>query len=230
MEPPEVLAIHAVPHPNPKVRRVGFALDDPYVEQVWAGVIGPSALLVLRRLPVLWREREPALVDLRELGQSLGLGPLLARSGRTWRTIERLVGFGMAHWLPGNELGVRTQVAPLNPRELARAAEWTRQVHNRLLGRHLDRLTLAHTDPTLDPRVPRHRPHHRPPRPPPTPPPRYHPRPRPPTMTLPPDPRRCPDLVPRGPSTVVPHRQTQRAHPCRCPCGAPACRPPSVTR
>jgi TrwC relaxase len=50
MEPPQVLAIHAVPHPNPKVRRVGFALDDPYVEQVWAGVIGPSGLLVLRRL------------------------------------------------------------------------------------------------------------------------------------------------------------------------------------
>jgi hypothetical protein len=120
MEPPEVLAIHAVPHPNPKVRRVGFALDDPYVELVWAGVIGPSALLVLRRLPVLWRDREPALADLRELGQSLGLGPSLARSGRTWRTIERLVGFGMAHWLPGDELGVRTEVAPLSGRQLAR--------------------------------------------------------------------------------------------------------------
>ena len=92
MEPPEVLDIHAVPHPNPKVRRDGFLLDDPYVEQVWAGVIGPSALLVLRRLPILWREREPALVDLRELGQSLGLGPSLARSGRTWRNIEPLGG------------------------------------------------------------------------------------------------------------------------------------------
>jgi hypothetical protein len=151
MEPPEVLAIHAVPHPNPKVRRVGFALDDPYVEQVWAGVIGPSALLVLWRLPVLWREREPALVDLRELGQSLGLGPSLARSGRTWRTIEPLVGFGMAHWVPGDELGVRTEVAPLSGRQLARVPEWTRQVHHRLLGTHLDRLTLAHTDRTLDP-------------------------------------------------------------------------------
>jgi hypothetical protein len=85
IEPPEALVIRAVPHPNPKVRRVGFTLDDPYVEQVWAGVIGPSALLVLRRLPVLWREREPALVDLRELGQSLGLGPSLARSGARGR-------------------------------------------------------------------------------------------------------------------------------------------------
>jgi hypothetical protein len=98
------------PHPNPKVRRVGFTLDDPYVAQVWAGVIGPFALLALRRLPVLWRERGPALIDLRELGQSLGLGPSLARRGRTWRTVERLVGFGMAHWLPGVALGVRTEV------------------------------------------------------------------------------------------------------------------------
>jgi hypothetical protein len=149
MEPSEVLAIHAVPHPNPKVRRVGFALDDPYVEQVWAGVIGPSALLVLRRLPVLWREREPTLVDLRELGRSLGLGPSVARGGRAWRTIERLVGFGMAHWLPGDELGVRTEVAPLSGRQLARVPEWTRQVHDRLLGTHLDRLALSHTDRSL---------------------------------------------------------------------------------
>ena len=95
--------------------------------------------------------REPALVDLRELGQSLGLGPSLARSGRTWRTIERLIGFGMARWLPGDELGVRTEVAPLSGRQLARVPEWTRQVHDRLLSTHLDRLTLAHTDPPLHP-------------------------------------------------------------------------------
>jgi hypothetical protein len=99
---------------------------------------------------VLWREREPAVVDLRELGQSLGLGPSLARSGRTWRTIERLVGFGMAHWLPGDELGVPTELAPLGGRQLARVPEWSRPVHDRLLGTHLDRLTLAHTDRTLD--------------------------------------------------------------------------------
>jgi hypothetical protein len=86
------------------------------------------------------------VVDLRELGQSLGLGPSLARSGRTWKTIERLVGFGMAHWLPDGELGVRTEVAPLSGRQLARLPEWTRQVHDRLLGAHLDRLALAHTD------------------------------------------------------------------------------------
>jgi hypothetical protein len=57
----------------------------------------------------------------------------------------------MAHWLPGDELGVRTEVAPLSGRQLARVPEWSRRVHDRLLGTHLDRLALAHTDRTLDP-------------------------------------------------------------------------------
>jgi hypothetical protein len=52
----------------------------------------------------------------------------------------------MAHWL----LGVRTEVAPLSGRQLARLPEWTRQVHDRLLGTHLDRLALAPADRTLD--------------------------------------------------------------------------------
>jgi hypothetical protein len=125
----------------------------------------------------------------------------------------------MAHWLPGDELGVRTEVAPLSSRQQARVTEWTRQVHDRLLGTHLDRLVLAHTDRTLSPdesldtaRITGRLDHLQYRRL------RHHPRPRPPTMTLPPVPRRRPDLVPRGSPTVVPDPQTQRAHPCRCPC------------
>jgi hypothetical protein len=57
----------------------------------------------------------------------------------------------MAHWLPGDEVAVRTEVAPLSGRQLARVPEWTRRVHDRLLGTHVDRLTLAHTDRTLGP-------------------------------------------------------------------------------
>jgi hypothetical protein len=32
----------------------------------------------------------------------------------------------MAHWLPGDELGVRTHVAPLNPRQVTTAARHAR--------------------------------------------------------------------------------------------------------
>jgi hypothetical protein len=165
MEPPDVLAIRAVPHPNPKVRRVGFTLDHPCVEQLWAGVIGPCALLVLRRLPILWREREPAVVDLRERGQSLGPGPSLARSGCIWRSIERLVGFGMAHWLPGNELGVRTEVRSA---AAARPGARVNPPGPRPAARHPPRPARPRPHrPDPRPRlVPRHRPRHGPPRPP----------------------------------------------------------------
>jgi hypothetical protein len=46
---------------------------------------------------------------------------------------------------------VRTEVAPLSGRQFARLPGWTRQIPERLLGTHLDRLALAHTDRTLDP-------------------------------------------------------------------------------
>jgi hypothetical protein len=229
MEPPEVLAIHAVPHPNPKVRRVGFALDDPYIERVWAGVIGPSALPVLRRLPLLWRERERAVVDLREPGQSVGLGPSLARSGRTWRTIERIVGFGMAHWLPGDELGVRTEWRRSAP---ARSHGCPSGPARSTTGCSARTSTRSPSPTPTGPWTPTG------PSTPPLSPPASttsstaaQPSPAAPASNHdPPLAPSTPDFHPSGSPTVVPHPQTQRAHPCRCPCGAPASRPPSVTR
>jgi hypothetical protein len=45
---------------------------------------------------------------------------------------------------------VRAEVAPLKARQLSRLPEWTRQVHDQLLGTHLDQLALGHTDRALD--------------------------------------------------------------------------------
>ena len=44
-----------VNHPNRQVRQVGFDLSDTYVEQCWSAVVGPSAVVLLRRMPELWR-------------------------------------------------------------------------------------------------------------------------------------------------------------------------------
>jgi hypothetical protein len=109
---PKVLAIHAEPHANPKVRRVGFALDDPYVEQVWG------------------RSHRP----LRPAGPTAPARVVAqARTGRV------------------DLSSASAHVAPLSARQLSRVPEWTRQVHDRLLGTHLDRLALGHTDPSLHP-------------------------------------------------------------------------------
>jgi hypothetical protein len=230
MEPPEVLAIHAVPHPNPKVRRVGFALDDPYVEQVWAGVIGPSALLALRRRPCCGASANhpwltcaslasPSAWARRSRAAVARGGPSNASSASGWPTGWRATSSGCApRWR--RSAAASSHGCPSGP---ARS----------ITGCSARTLTGSPSPTPTRPSTPTGsstRPRHRPPRPPPAPPPRHHPRPRPPTMTLPPVPRRRPDLVPRGPSTVGPDPQSQRAHPCRCPCGAPADRPPSVMR
>jgi hypothetical protein len=142
----DVLTIHPVSHPNPQVGQIGFRLDDPYVEHVWTSILGPSAVLMLRRMPVLWQECQPATVELAEFGRSIGL----LRPEVVQRSIDRLVRFGMARWLPSGDLAVPTRVAPLSTRLLDRVPPVTRAAHDRLLGVHLDRLARGHAEPVPD--------------------------------------------------------------------------------
>ena len=67
-------------------------------------MIGPSGLALMRRLPVLWTEREPARIGADELAHSLGLGGGTAPNSRLQRTLERTVRFG---WPSGSSPGGR---------------------------------------------------------------------------------------------------------------------------
>lgn len=51
MDTTRVIRFHGVPHPEPRIRQVGFSLDHPYVEQCWTPVLGPTSVLLLRRYP-----------------------------------------------------------------------------------------------------------------------------------------------------------------------------------
>ncbi len=138
------IELHALPHPDPRIRRLGFELNDPYVEQCWGAVVGPSAVSILRRLPVLWTEREPAHVASDDFARSLGLGGGTGQNGRLHRTLDRLTRFGLAEWLDAEgTLGIYTDVAPLSARQVAQLPDWTRTSHERLLDSHLDSLASA---------------------------------------------------------------------------------------
>jgi len=139
MEPNRKLRFTPVEHPDARVQRVGFDLTDPYVEQCWSCVIGPSSTLLLRRLPTLWGARGRAEIDASELSQSLGLGARTSEHSRLVATLQRLVRFGFAApTADGAGLDVYRQVAPLGPRRLARLPERTRDTHERLFGAHLE--------------------------------------------------------------------------------------------
>jgi hypothetical protein len=137
---PDVLTIEPALHPNPRVREVGFDLDHPYVEQCWAASIGPTSVLLLRRVVLLWQEATPARVQVDEIAASLGVGGDSKPNSRFWRTVRRLTQFGLAR--PGGDgtLDVFTTVAPLSARQLARAPDWSVRTHQRWINDQLDRL------------------------------------------------------------------------------------------
>lgn len=151
MTPPPRLFIEAANHRDPEVARFGFELDDPYVEDVWIATIGPTATLLLRRIPPLWRSSMPAEVDVADLSASLGLGGGVGgRNSTIWRTFDRLAGFGLATPVRDERVGVLARVPPLSERQLGRVGEWTRRTHDRLLERHLDDLGGSRTaDPAV---------------------------------------------------------------------------------
>lgn len=142
------LEIAARNHPDPVVARAGFPLDHPYVEQCWAPALGPSAVLLLRRLPDAWRQHAPAVLEVDELARSLGLGAVSGANSRFGRTLERIVQARFAEWtVPGETLSVYAEVRPLGERTLDRAPTSTRATHERLLGEHLDRLAQPPPSP-----------------------------------------------------------------------------------
>jgi hypothetical protein len=144
MAPPKEVLLEAVQHPDPAVRRVGFDLDHPYVENVWVGVIGPTSTLLLRRLPQLWREASPARIEVAELAASLGVGTRVEGwNNQLWRTFRRLAMFRLATPVEDGRVGVLVQLPPVTNRQLARLPEWTARTHERLLGQHLERLALG---------------------------------------------------------------------------------------
>ena len=140
---PEVIDLHAVPHPAAPVRQAGFPLDHPYLEHCWTPVLGPSSVLLLRRCAWLWREATPFRIPTEELAGQLGLGRGRGRSSPVWHTMERVVRFRFAALASPGELHVYTEVPPVSARQLEGLPGWCRAEHERLLGQHLDGLARS---------------------------------------------------------------------------------------
>ncbi|WCO67940.1 hypothetical protein PO878_04285 [Iamia majanohamensis] len=141
MERDRILRFTPVDHPDARVQRVGFDLADPYVEQCWSAVVGPSSTLLLRRMPALWLRQVPAEVGASDLSQSLGLGAGVGEHSRLLSTLDRVVRYRLAR--PATEgagLEVFRQVSPLTPRQLVQVPQWTRDTHERLFDAHLGQI------------------------------------------------------------------------------------------
>lgn len=143
MERDQVITLNPVSHPDRRVRQVGFGLSDPYLEQCWSALVGPSSTLLLRRLPELWEQQKPAQIEASELARTLGLGVGSGKHSPLAHTLDRLVRFRFAQW-SGQErdnLDVYLEVPPLMAHQLAKVPQWTRDTHDRLLDAHLEQFS-----------------------------------------------------------------------------------------
>lgn len=142
---PELITFEQVEHPTPNVRRVGFPLDHPYVEQVWASALGPTSVLILRALHRRFEAASPTTVALPLLAAELGLmgadGPRRSRLGKT---LHRLLVFDVAEWGTSlSHLRVYSRLPSLPRRHLLRAPATTRAAHDRFVDERIAALTRS---------------------------------------------------------------------------------------
>jgi len=124
---------------DPVVEKWGFSVNSVYSEAVLLPILGPASVFCLRRLSA-WATASPTgvEVDTRQLARDLGLGDNLDRNAVLTRTVRRLCHFDMTRWV-GDQLWVRTSVAPVPERHLARLSPGIVQLHQSMVDRQLAR-------------------------------------------------------------------------------------------
>lgn len=117
------------PWTDPVIDTLGHDPRSLYVETFYLPSLGPTTLLLLRRLAACFEEHpEGTDLPLAETSQSLGLGAREGRSSPLWRSLMRLVQFDLAREDDG-ALAVRRNVPPVNRRHIRRLPPHLQQAH-----------------------------------------------------------------------------------------------------
>ncbi len=122
-------SVHVVPWHDPLVDRHGHDPRSPYVETFWLPVLGPSTVLLLRRLAGLLDAAPDGFdLDLDDTAAALGLGGRTGRHAPFQRTLERCLAFAVAERV-GDTLAVRRHLPPLARRHLVRLPSSLQDCH-----------------------------------------------------------------------------------------------------
>lgn len=128
---------------DPYLSERGHNVRSSYVELFWVGILGPSAMLLLRRLAT-GLEHSPSgfCLPIVDTARSLGLGPPKSRQSAFVRALHRCVIFRTARFV-GNGLEVRVQLPTLHDGQLARLPESLQAAHAQLATTH-PRIVTGH--------------------------------------------------------------------------------------
>jgi hypothetical protein len=116
------------PWPDALVERFGFPLRHPYVEGTMTGIVGPTALLMLRLLDRgLAESPEGFTLDVADIAAALGVGAA-GRNSPFWRSLGRLVDFDVVTPRPTG-VAVRRALAPLSEHRAGRLPASALRIH-----------------------------------------------------------------------------------------------------
>lgn len=113
--------LHILPWPDEVIDHLGLDPRSPYVEEFWLPVLGPSTLLLVRRLAAGFDYSPDGFdLDLDETARSLGIGDRSGRHSPFLRSVNRTLAFGLARLSEPDELSVRRRLPPLSRGQLSR--------------------------------------------------------------------------------------------------------------
>jgi hypothetical protein len=124
---------------DPFLAQHGYDPRSAYVERFWLGVLGPSAVWLLRRLARGLEDHPDGFrINLADTARALGLGEGTSRNSMVVRTVDRTCQFGVAQLHGRNRIAVRSHVAPLNARQLKRLPVAVQRAHDQWMAAPLD--------------------------------------------------------------------------------------------
>ena len=133
------------PWPDPVIDQLGHDPRSAYVERFWLGILGPSTVLLLRRVADdLETEPEGYTLDLADTARALGVGTRGGRHSPFMRTVERVCRFGAAQWRTTETLAVRRNLAPLNRGQIMRLSPALQAQHLRWVDQPEPRQEVLH--------------------------------------------------------------------------------------
>lgn len=126
-----------VPWSDPVIDTVGHDPRSTYMERFWLSALGPSTLLLLRRLADRFDEAPDGFtIDLQEISSAIGLGGKTNLDSPLLRALVRTCVFGMARLDASGTLAVRRACPPLARRQLERLPASLREEHASWVDRH----------------------------------------------------------------------------------------------
>ena len=133
------------PWTDPIIDTLGHDPRSEYVERFWLPTLGPTSLLLLRRIAGhLDRSPDGICLDVAELSQSLGLGAREGTSSPLLRSFDRLTQFDLACGTAPDAYAVRRNVPPVNRRHIRRLPGPLQSEHDAWVEIQLGESPLAH--------------------------------------------------------------------------------------